>query len=309
MPFDFIKPTTCISLARWPILSVSAKTAITLTTIKTVTLTIPMFVQPPVSFALFSRFEGEEGAFEFTHQQLAAKAREAYQLEGITELHIVGGLHPTYTFEWYEEMLRVLKQAVPGIHLKCFTGVEINFFAEKYNMTHEEILTRLKAAGLGSMPGGGAEIFHPDVREEICPGKGNAEQWLAVHRTAHRLGMRTNATMLYGHIETYEHRVDHMSRLRKLQDETGGFQTFIPLAFHPDHTQMDHFARPSGVEDLKTLAIGRVYLDNFDHIKAYWISMGVRLAQLSLGFGWMILTARSLMKRFTVWLARTRPKS
>ncbi|HTA76225.1 MAG TPA: aminofutalosine synthase MqnE [bacterium] len=236
-------------------------------------------------FCAFSRFEGEEGAFEFTHQQLAAKAREAYQLEGITELHIVGGLHPTYTFEWYEEMLRVLKAAVPGIHLKCFTGVEINFFAEKYNMTHEEILTRLKAAGLGSMPGGGAEIFHPDVREEICPGKGNAEQWLTVHRTAHRLGMRTNATMLYGHIETYEHRVDHMSRLRKLQDETGGFQTFIPLAFHPDHTQMDHFARPSGVEDLKTLAIGRVYLDNFDHIKAYWISMGVRLAQMSLAFG------------------------
>ncbi len=236
-------------------------------------------------FCAFSRFEGEEGAFEFTHQQLAAKAREAYEREKITELHIVGGLHPTYDFEWYEDMLRILKQTIPGVHLKCFTGVEINFFADKYNMTHEQVLTRLKEAGLGSMPGGGAEIFDPEIREQICPGKADANTWLQVHRTAHKLGLRTNATMLYGHIEKYEHRVDHMRRLRELQDETQGFQTFIPLAFHPDHTSMDHFARPSGIEDLKTLAIGRVYLDNFAHIKAYWISMGVRLTQMSLAFG------------------------
>jgi aminodeoxyfutalosine synthase len=135
------------------------------------------------------------------------------------------------------------------------------------------------------MPGGGAEIFHPEVREEICPGKATAEEWLEVHRTAHRLGLRTNATMLYGHVERPDHRVDHMRRLRDLQDETGGFQTFIPLAFHPDHTALDRFARPSGMEDLKNLAIGRVYLDNFPHIKAYWIMLGMRLAQLSLSFG------------------------
>jgi aminodeoxyfutalosine synthase len=236
-------------------------------------------------FCAFSRFEGEEGAFEFTHQQIAQKAKEAYEREHITELHIVGGLHPTYDFEWYEDMLRLLKKTVPTVHLKCFTGVEINFFADKYNLSYGEVLTRLKAAGLDSMPGGGAEIFHPEVREQICPGKATADQWLEVHRTAHQLGFKTNATMLYGHIEKYEHRVDHMRRLRELQDETKGFQTFIPLAFHPDHTAMDHFARPSGMEDLKNLAIGRVYLDNFPHIKAYWIMLGVRLAQLSLSFG------------------------
>ena len=236
-------------------------------------------------FCAFSRFEGEEGAFEFTHQQIAQKAREGFEREHITELHIVGGLHPTYEFEWYEEMLRLLKKTVPSVHLKCFTAVEINFFADKYNMTYEQVLGRLKAAGLDSMPGGGAEIFHPEVREQICPGKATADQWIEVHRTAHGLGFKTNATMLYGHVEKYEHRVDHMRRLRELQDKTGGFQTFIPLAFHPDHTAMDHFARPSGMEDLKTLAIGRIYLDNFPHIKAYWIMLGVKLAQLSLAYG------------------------
>jgi len=152
-------------------------------------------------FCAFSRFEGETGAFEFTHQQIAQKAREAFEKEGITELHIVGGLHPSYDLEWYEQMLRLLKKTVPTVHLKCFTGVEINFFADKYGMSHEEILTRLKSAGLDSMPGGGAEIFHPEVREQICPGKATADQWLQVHRTAHRLGLKTNATMLYGHIK------------------------------------------------------------------------------------------------------------
>jgi aminodeoxyfutalosine synthase len=236
-------------------------------------------------FCAFSRFEGEEGAFEFTHQQILQKAKEAFEREHITELHIVGGLHPTYEFEWYEKMLRLLQPTVPSVHLKWFTAVEINFFADKYNMTYEQILARLKEAGLDSMPGGGAEIFHPDVREQICPGKATAEQWVEVHRTAHRLELHTNATMLYGHIEKYEHRVDHMRRLRELQDETGGFQAFIPLAFHPDHTAMDHFARPSGIEDLKNLAVGRIYLDNFPHIKAYWIMLGIRLAQLSLAYG------------------------
>ncbi|HJT23827.1 MAG TPA: CofH family radical SAM protein, partial [bacterium] len=200
-------------------------------------------------FCAFSRFEGEEGAFEFTHQQIAQKAREAFEKEHITELHIVGGLHPAYEFEWYEQMLRLLKQTVPTVHLKCFTGVEINFFADKYNMSYEQVLTRLKAAGLDSMPGGGAEIFHPDVREQICPGKATADQWIEVHRTAYGLGFKTNATMLYGHIEKYEHRVDHMRRLRELQDKTGGFQTFIPLAFHPANTPLQHLFVTTGMLD------------------------------------------------------------
>ena len=236
-------------------------------------------------FCAFSRFENEEGAFSFTHQQIAQKATEAFEKEHITELHIVGGLHPKYELDWYETMLRLLKKTVPTVHLKCFTAVEIAYFADKFNMTYEQILSRLKSAGLDSMPGGGAEIFHPEVREKICPGKADANQWMEVHKTAHRLGLKTNVTMLYGHIENYSHRVDHMRRVRETQDETGGFQVFIPLAFHPDHTAMDHFARPSGVEDLKTLAVGRIYLDNFAHIKAYWVTMGPRLAQLSLSYG------------------------
>jgi aminodeoxyfutalosine synthase len=236
-------------------------------------------------FCAYSRFEGEEGAFEFTHQQILEKAKTAYEKEHITELHIVGGLHPKYELDWYLTMLRMLKKEVPSIHLKCFTAVEIAYFANKFNMSYEEILATLKEAGLDSMPGGGAEIFHPEVREQICPGKADADEWIKVHRAAHKLGLRTNATMLFGHIEKYHHRVDHMRRLRELQDETGGFQTFIPLAFHPDHTAMDQFARPSGMEDLKTLAVGRVYLNNFPHIKAYWITLGARLAQLSLGYG------------------------
>ncbi len=236
-------------------------------------------------FCAFSRFEGEEGEFSFTHQQMAQKALEAFEKERITELHIVGGLHPKYDLEWYETMLRLLKKTVPTVHLKCFTAVEIHYFSDKFNLPVREILSRLIEAGLDSMPGGGAEIFHPEIREQICPGKADADQWMEVHRAAHGLGLRTNATMLYGHIERHEHRVDHMRRLRELQDETGGFQTFIPLAFHPDHTAMDQFARPSGVEDLKTLAVARAYLDNFDHIKAYWVTLGAKLAQLSLSFG------------------------
>jgi len=236
-------------------------------------------------FCAYSRFPGEAGAWELSHTEIVKKAVEAHAKTGLTEIHIVGGLHPEYPFEWYETMLQSLKAALPKVHLKCFTGVEIHFFAEKYNLSNEEVLNRLMAAGLDSMPGGGAEIFHPDVREEICPGKATADQWIEVHRTAHRLGLKTNATMLYGHVETYAHRVDHMRRLRDLQDETQGFQTFIPLAFHPEHTAMDRFARPSGIEDLKTLAVGRLFLDNFPHIKAYWIMLGLRLAQMSLAFG------------------------
>jgi aminodeoxyfutalosine synthase len=236
-------------------------------------------------FCAFSRFKGEEGAYEFTIDEICKRAKAALDQEHITELHIVGGLHPDYPFEWYENMLRALKHTVPTVHLKCFTAVEIDFFANKFDMTYEEILKRLKEAGLDSLPGGGAEIFHEDIRKQICPGKATADQWIQVHETAHSLGLSTTATMLYGHIENYRHRVDHLRRLRELQDKTSGFQTFIPLAFHPDHTALDQFARPSGIEDLKTLAISRIYLDNFPHIKAYWIMLGIKLAQLSLSFG------------------------
>jgi aminodeoxyfutalosine synthase len=182
-------------------------------------------------------------------------------------------------------MLRLLKQALPEVHLKAFTAVEIHAFSQRFGMTHEDVLKRLIAAGLDSMPGGGAEIFHPDVRKRICPNKADANQWLSVHRTAHKLGLKTNATMLYGHVETYAHRVDHLRRLRELQDETGGFQAFVPLVFHPDHTALDQYAKPSGVEDLRTFAISRLYLDNIPHLKAYWVTLGVKLAQVALSFG------------------------
>jgi aminodeoxyfutalosine synthase len=182
-------------------------------------------------------------------------------------------------------MLRLLKQALPKVHLKAFTAVEIHAFSQRFNLSYEVILKRLMAAGLDSMPGGGAEIFHPEVRTKICPNKADAEQWLSVHRTAHWLGLKTNATMLYGHVETYEHRVDHLRRLRELQDETGGFQAFVPLVFHPEKTALDRYATSSGVEDLKTFAVSRLYLDNIPHLKAYWVTLGVKLAQVALAFG------------------------
>jgi aminodeoxyfutalosine synthase len=171
------------------------------------------------------------------------------------------------------------------VHLKCFTGVEIHFFAEKFGMTHAEVLRRLQAAGLGSLPGGGAEIFHPEVRRRIAPDKATGEQYLAVHRAAHGLGMPTNATMLYGHIETFEHRVDHLLRLRALQDETSGFQCFIPLAFHNENNSLQKLPEPTAVDDLRTIAASRLLLDNIPHIKAYWVSMGVDTAQVALRFG------------------------
>jgi len=205
---------------------------------------------------------------------------------GVTEVHIVGGLHPDLSFDYYTELLSRLRRAWPALSIKAFTAVEIHFFAEKFGMTHEEVLRRLIEAGLDTLPGGGAEIFAPRVRRKICDDKATAEQWLAVHRTAHRLGVRTNATMLYGHIERLDERVDHMRRLRELQDETGGFQVFIPLAFHPDHNMIGKaYPKPTGYDALRTLAVARLFLDNFDHLKAYWVSLGERLAQAALSFG------------------------
>jgi aminodeoxyfutalosine synthase len=201
------------------------------------------------------------------------------------EIHVVNGLHPGLPFSYYEELLRGFKRIKPDVHLKCFTAVEIHFFARHYGMTYDEVFERLQAAGLDSLPGGGAEIFHPEVRKRISDDKATGDEWLAVHRVAHGRGMRTNATMLYGHIETFEHRVDHLLRLRELQDETKGFQAFIPLAFHPDGNGMKNLPAPTAVDDLRTLAVSRLMLDNVEHIKAYWVSSTPKIAQVGLRFG------------------------
>ena len=216
--------------------------------------------------------------------QIIERAGQAHA-RGATELHIVGGLHHKLPFDYYVDVVRWIKEAYPEIHIKAYTGVEIEFFARIARLSIEQVLRRLVDAGLGSLPGGGAEIFHPEVREQICGAKASTETWLEVHRTAHRLGLHSNATMLYGHIEKPRHRIDHLIRLRTLQDETGGFQTFIPLAFHPDHSRMDDIPKPSGVMDLKTMAISRLMLDNFPHIKAYWVMLGIKTAQVALAFG------------------------
>jgi len=205
---------------------------------------------------------------------------------GITEVHIVSGLHPDLPFSYYTDLLSRLRREWPTLSIKAFTAIELHFFAEKFGMTYEEVLRRLLAAGLDTLPGGGAEIFAPRVRRKICDDKATAEQWLEIHRTAHRLGVRTNATMLYGHIERLDERVDHMRRLRELQDETHGFQVFIPLAFHPEHNMIGKaFPKPTGYDALRTLAAARLYLDNFDHVKAYWVSLGEKMAQTALAFG------------------------
>ena len=205
---------------------------------------------------------------------------------GITEVHIVAGLHPTLPWDYYTTLLGRIHAAWPELTIKAFTAIEYHYWAEKFGKTYEQVLSELQAAGLRTLPGGGAEIFAPRVRRKICDDKATAEQWLEIHRTAHRLGMKSNATMLYGHIERLDERVDHMRRLRELQDETGGFQVFIPLAFHPEHNMIGKaFAKPTGYDALRTLAVARLYLDNFDHVKAYWVSLGERLAQAALSFG------------------------
>lgn len=205
--------------------------------------------------------------------------------ESITEFHIVGGLHPTLTLDWYCEMLRGLKERFPQVHLKAFTMVEIGYFAKRSRLTIEQVLERLKAAGMDSMPGGGAEIFHDRVRRIICDHKLTGDEWIATARIAHRLGLHSNCTMLYGHIETEEDRVDHLIRLRDLQDDTSGFQTFIPLAFHPDNTALKHLPRTSGYKDIRNIAVSRLMLDNISHIKAYWVMMTPQIAQIAQRFG------------------------
>ena len=235
-------------------------------------------------FCAFRADLNEDRAYVMTEAQIKERASQA-RGRGATELHIVGGLHHKLPFEWYVDIVRWAKEAAPEIHVKAYTGVEIEWFAKLSRKPYRDVLQALVDAGLGSLPGGGAEIFHPEVREQVCGAKASTETWLEVHRTAHQLGLHSNATMLYGHIDKPHHRIDHLVRLRELQDETGGFQTFIPLAFHPDNSRMDEIPKPSGVMDLKTMAISRLMLDNFPHIKAYWIMLGIKTAQVALSFG------------------------
>jgi aminodeoxyfutalosine synthase len=241
-----------------------------------------------VASCLFCSFakleEGSPGAHTMKLED-AWRELEARMADPPAEIHIVNGLHPGLPFSYYEELLRGFKRIKADIHLKCFTAVEIHFFAQLYGMTHIEVLERLRAAGLDSLPGGGAEIFHPEVRTRISHDKATADEYLEVHRVAHKLGMRTNCTMLYGHIETFEHRVDHLLRLRALQDETSGLQAFIPLAFHPDGNGMKNLPAPTALDALRTVAVARLLLDNVPHVKAYWVSMTPEVAQVALRFG------------------------
>ena len=236
-------------------------------------------------FCSFARLRpGDPGSYTMSLEQAWDKLRSRAS-QPLTEVHVVNGLHPDLPFDYYTEMLRGFKRIRPSIHLKCFTAVEIAFFADLYGMTDEQVLRELQAAGLDSLPGGGAEVFAERVRRTIAHDKCDADRYLAIHKLAHGLGLRTNITMLYGHIETVEERVDHMLRTRALQDETGGLQAFIPLAFHPDNNQMRKLPAPSGVETLRVLAVSRLMLDNVPHIKGFWIATGVGVAQLSLWFG------------------------
>jgi aminodeoxyfutalosine synthase len=236
-------------------------------------------------FCSFARLKpGDPGAYTLSLEQVLDKLRERAD-QPLTEVHVVNGLHPDLPFSYYTDLLRGLKAARPGIHLKCFTAVEIAFFADTYGMTDEAVLRGLMAAGLDSLPGGGAEIFADRVRKKISHDKADADRYLAVHRLAHGLGIRSNVTMLYGHIETAEDRIDHLLRVRALQDETGGFQAFIPLAFHPDNNQMRKLPAPSALDTLRVHAVARLMLDNIPHVKAFWIATGVDVAQIALWYG------------------------
>jgi aminodeoxyfutalosine synthase len=232
----------------------------------------------------FGRKKGTPGAYTMALEEAFAVAASGYS-EALTEFHIVGGLHPDLPFEYFLDLVRGLKQRYPQVQVKAFTMVEIAFFAKRYKMSIREVLEALREAGVDSMPGGGAEIFADRVRSIICDHKIDGEEWLETARLAHQLGFKSNATMLYGHIENDADRVDHLLRLRTLQDETGGFQCFIPLAFHPANTMLRHLPTTSGMTDLKQIAVARLVLDNFPHIKAYWQMLTPKIAQIALRFG------------------------
>ena len=232
----------------------------------------------------FGKRARDPKAYTMSLEEVWEKAGQGYT-EAVTEFHIVGGLHPELTLDWYCQMLRGLKQRFPQVHLKAFTMVEIGYFMQRSKLSAREVLLKLKEAGVDSMPGGGAEIFHERVRRIICDHKLTGEQWLEVARTAHEIGLHSNCTMLYGHIENDEDRVDHLLKLRGLQDQTNGFQTFIPLAFHPDNTDLHHIPKTTGFDDIREIAVSRLMLDNIPHIKAYWVMMTPRIAQIAQRFG------------------------
>lgn len=237
------------------------------------------------TFCSYSRLikQRSEG-WEYNVEELLEMVKK-YDGEPVTEVHIVGGVLPQYDVAFYEELFRSIKAHRPELHVKALTPVEYHYIFKKAKISYREGMERMIAAGLDSMPGGGAEIFHPEIRDQIAGGKCSGEQWLEIHRVAHQLGLRSNATMLYGHIEHFRHRIDHLEQLRALQDETGGFQTFIPLKFRNQNNQLSHLEESTVIEDLRNYAISRIYLDNFDHIKAYWPMIGRNIAQMSLAFG------------------------
>lgn len=254
-------------------------------------------------FCAFYRRAGEDGAYTMSMEEILQRVEESVRL-GITELHIVGSLNPDLPFEFYEKMLKEIKTRYPEIHIQAFTAAEIAYFAKITGNSVKEVLERLMGAGLDSMPGGGAEIFDEQLRRDLCPNKVSGEGWLEVMATAHRLGMKTNATMLYGHVESLENRVDHILRLREAQRETGGFQAFIPLSFHPQNTRLLREGRvskgPTGFDDLRTLAVSRILLHGaIDNIRAFWIMLGKKLAQISLTYGVNDLDGTVVEERIT----------
>ncbi|GAO44342.1 aminofutalosine synthase MqnE [Flavihumibacter petaseus] len=236
-------------------------------------------------FCSYSRlYAHREEGWELTSAQMLDIVRK-YDGQPVTEVHIVGGVHPKLNLEFFAGLLRDIKAHRPELHIKGFTPVELDYMFRKAKVSAEEGMAYLKAAGLDSLPGGGAEIFAPEIRKQICDDKVDADGWLSIHRAAHQLGMHSNATMLYGHIETFAHRIDHMERLRQMQDETGGFNTFIPLKFRNKDNEMSHVTESTIVEDMKMYAVARIYMDNFPHLKAYWPMLGRNSAQLALSFG------------------------
>jgi aminodeoxyfutalosine synthase len=236
-------------------------------------------------FCAFGARKRDPHAFEMAIPQIIENTRQALA-QGITEIHMVGGLHPTLNGEWYLELLHALRELDPSLHIKAFTAIEIRHLADRiFKEPIEATLVRLRAAGLNSLTGGGAEIFDPEVRNRICRGKESAEEWKDVHRKWHRMGERSTSTMLFGHVETPEQRVDHLRHLRELQDETHGFTGFVPFAFVPETTELAHIRPATALDQLRTLAVSRIYLDNFDHLTGYWIAMSLPLAQVSLSYG------------------------
>jgi aminodeoxyfutalosine synthase len=236
------------------------------------------------TFCAFRSDLREAKGYWMNDEQVLERGREAVA-NGCTEMHIVGGLHHQAKYDWYRRVVSVLHENFPELHLKAWTPVEIDWFCRLTKKPVRWVLEDMIDAGLGSLPGGGAEIFHPEVRSKICEHKADSRRWFETHRTAHELGLKSNCTMLYGHIEQPYHRIDHLIRLRDLQDETGGFQTFIPLAFHPENTGLAHIKKPSGLMDLRMMAIARLMLDNIPHLKAYWIMLGIGTAQIALSYG------------------------